>query len=128
MRTWVNRRAGGMGWDILRGVLIAVAATAALVVIFALIISLFQVSDGVIRTVNQLIKLAAIAAGVCFAVRRGGDRALLRGAAVGLIYMAAGVLVYAVLTAQKLTASAYAADLLMGVAAGGLIGMIRGRA
>ena len=127
MRTAITRRAGGAWAGILRGVVVAITVTAALVVIFALLISLFDFSDGAIRTVNQLIKLAAILAGVCLAVPRGGEQGLLRGAAVGLIYMAAGVLVYALLTAQRLTAFAYATDLLMGIAAGGLMGLIRGR-
>ena len=127
MRTWKTHRTDGIALCVLRGVLIAIAATAAAVVIFALVISLFQISDGAIRTVNQLIKLAAVWAGVHFAVRRGDDRAVLCGAIIGFIYMGAGVLVYAALTAQRLTATAYAADLLMGIAAGGLIGMIRSK-
>ncbi|MBQ7455443.1 MAG: TIGR04086 family membrane protein, partial [Clostridia bacterium] len=99
MRTALSRRAGGVWLDLLKGVLAAVAVTAALVILFALLISLFSVSDGAIRTVNQIIKLAAIVAGVCVAARRGDARGLARGAAVGLIYMAAGVLLYAALTA-----------------------------
>ena len=54
-------------------------------------------------------------------------RPLLRGMLVGLIYMAVGVMLYAVLTAQHLSPYAYAADILMGVAAGGLIAMLRAR-
>ena len=49
------------------------------------------------------------------------------GLLVGLIYMAVGVMLYAVLTAQHLSPYAYAADILMGVAAGGLIAMLRAR-
>lgn len=127
MSTGIARRMRGTGMSILKGVLAAVAVTGLLVVIFALLISLFHFSDGTVRAVNQLIKLAAVLAGVWLAVPQGGDNAVLRGAAVGLIYMAAGVLVYAVLTAQHLTAFAYLADLLMGLAAGGLLGMLRGR-
>ena len=51
-----------------------------------------------------------------------------RGALVGFLYMAAGVLVYALLTGQRLTAFSYLADLLLGLAAGGLTGMVRSRA
>ena len=39
--------------------------------------------------------------------------------------MGAGVLVYALLTGQPLAAFSYLADLLLGVAAGGLTGMLR---
>jgi len=127
MNTGIARRLNG-GWgSVLKGVAAAVAATVVLAAAFALAISAFRMSDGAVRTVNQLIKLAAICAGVLLAVPRGGERALPRGAAVGFFYMGAGVLLYALLTAQHLTAYAYAADLLMGVAAGGLLGLLRGR-
>ncbi|MBQ7455227.1 MAG: TIGR04086 family membrane protein [Clostridia bacterium] len=127
MHTAVRHGALPAWASLLRGVAVAVAATAGLVILFALAISLLDPSDGAVRAVNQLIKLAAIGIGVRFAVPRGGERGLLRGAGVGLIYMALGVGLYAALTAQKLTAFAYAADLLMGVAAGGLVGLMRAR-
>ena len=127
MNKTVSRRAQ-TGWlPIARGVLLGVALTAALVAVFALLISLFPLSDGLIRAVNQLIKLAAIVVGARSAVSRGSKNAVLRGAAVGLLYMAAGVLVYALLTGQPVNALSYLADLAMGVAAGGLTGMLRSR-
>ena len=127
MNKRVSRRAQ-TGWlPIARGVLLGVALTAALVAVFALLISLFPLSDGVIRAVNQLIKLAAIVVGARSAVPSGSKNAPLRGALVGLLYMAAGVLVSALLTGQPVSALAYLADLAMGVAAGGLTGMLRGR-
>ena len=45
-------------------------------------------------------------------------------AAVGLLYMALGVALYALLSGQQASATAYLADLGMGVAAGGVVGMI----
>ena len=107
--------------------LLAALFTAAAVIVFALVLSFARLSDGVIRAVNQVIKLVAIYLGVRAAVGTGTGRPLLRGMLVGLIYMAVGVMLYAVLTAQHLSAYAYAADILMGVAAGGLIAMLRAR-
>ena len=43
---------------------------------------------------------------------------------IGVIYMGAGVAVYALLTSQQAPVSAYLADLGMGVAGGGIAGMI----
>lgn len=127
MSTAVTRRRNATGLQVLRGVAIAIACTAILVAAFALVISIFNLSDGVIRAVNQGIKLLAILLGVRFAAPQGSENAILRGMLVGLIYMAAGVLVYALLTGQPLTAFAYLADLLLGIAAGGLMGMLRGK-
>ncbi len=120
-------RSQGIVWDLCRGVLVAIAVTAAGVILFALLIAMLDFSDGVIRAVNQFIKLAAIAAGVHFSVQRGGDRGLIRGALVGLIYIGAGVIVYALLTGQRLTVFSCLADLLLGIAAGGLLGLLRAR-
>jgi len=127
MKTHASRRNGTIFGGIIKGVLLSVAATVVLVAIFALLISFFEFSDGLIHTVNQIIKLLAILAGVWVAVQPGSERGLARGAAVGLIYMAAGVMVYAAWTGQHLSAGAYAADILMGVAAGGLFGLWRAR-
>ena len=121
------RRQNGVWLGLLKGVLLAVAVTLALVAVFALVISLVSVPDGAVRGVNQGIKLLAIILGVRAAVARGSEGGVTRGALVGLLYMAVGVLVYALLSAQKLSATAYLADLLLGVAAGGLTGMIRGK-
>ena len=82
MNRTMTRRQAEPWMAILKGVLLAVAATAVLVAVFAL---------------------------------------------VGFLYMAAGVLVYALLTGQRLTAFSYLADLLLGLAAGGLTGMVRSR-
>ena len=113
-----------MWMRILKGLGAAVAVTLAGVAVFALLMQWIRPSDGVVRIFNQVLKLAAIAVGVLVAVGRGGEGGLLRGAAVGLLYMAVGVALYALLSGQQAPFSAYLADLGMGVAGGGIVGMI----
>ena len=113
---------------ILKGVAVAVITTVILVLVFALLLSFLDLSDSVVHTVNQIIKILSVGAGVFAAVAPGSERGLFRGAAVGLIYMTAGVALYAVLTGQHLSVAAYLADILMGAAAGGLIGFLRAKA
>ncbi len=120
------RRGAGKSTALWRGLAVSVLATAAAVIVFALIISFVDMGDGVIRVVNQLIKAAAVFLGVRTIVPRGDENGIRRGALLGLLYMGLGVLVYALLTQQKISWQGYLVDVLMGVAAGGLSGMLLG--
>ncbi len=107
-----------------RGLLVSLLATLLMVLVFALIIGLTEPGDGVIRIVNQVMKVAAIFLGVGAIVPRGAENGVRRGALLGLLYMGVGVLAYALLSGQKLSVMGYAIDVLMGLAAGGLSGML----
>ena len=54
------RRGAGKPGAFWRGLAVSVLATAAAVIVFALIISFVDMSDGVIQAVNQLIKASAV--------------------------------------------------------------------
>lgn len=120
------RRASGKRMALWRGLFLSIAATAAAVVLFAVVISFVDIPDGLIRIVNQVIKIGAIFLGVYTVVPRGDSAGIRRGALLGLLYMGVGVLVYALLSKQQLTWLGYLTDVLMGVAAGGLSGMLLG--
>ena len=125
--TGKTRRAGKASpvWlRLLKGLGAALLVTVAGVAVFALLMQWIRPSDSLVRLINQLLKLMSVGTGVYVAVGRGCEGGLLRGAAVGLVYMAIGVGMYALLSGQSASMSAYAADLAMGVASGGLIGMI----
>ncbi len=109
---------------ILKGLFAAVLVTVAGVAVFALLMQWLRPAEGAVRIVNQLLKLASIGVGVSVAVGRGCEGGLIKGALVGLLYMAIGVGVYALLSGQGAPMSAYLADLAMGVAGGGIAGMI----
>ena len=109
---------------LLLGFLSALAATVLGVVLFALLLRVWQMDSGAITVVNQVLKLVAILVGELVAVGRGGDRGAMRGACVGLLYMGLGVALYGVFSGQQMSLAGYAADVGMGIAAGGLCGMI----
>ena len=123
----VRRMRGGKGAAFGRGLALAVGATAAAVLLFAVIIGFTDPGDGVIRVINQLIKLGAIFLGVRSMVKRGDESGIRRGALLGFVYMGVGVLLYALLSGQQVSWMGYLIDVLMGVAAGGLSGMLLGR-
>lgn len=120
-----QKRSGTGSWlRLFKGLGMAVLVTVAGVAIFALIMQWVRPTENAVRIFNQVLKLVSIAAGVWIAVGRGCEGGLLRGAAVGLLYMALGVVLYALLSGQGAPMTAYLADLGMGVAAGGIVGMI----
>lgn len=122
-----GRRQQTLLTKLIRGVLGAVGVTLACILLFAFMMQWLKPSDGVIRVVNQLIKLAAIFVGVRLAVGTGVERGLLTGALVGFLYMLLGVVLYALLSGQQLPLTSYLSDIAMGVAGGGIAGALFSR-
>ncbi len=122
-RKHTHRNTKGVG-RLLRGLGVSILTTLVGVALFSLLMQWVKPSDGVIRVFNRVLKLLSIALGVWSAVGRGGEKGLMRGAAVGLGYMGLGVALYAILSGQQAAFSSYLADLAMGVAGGGIVGMI----
>ena len=117
-------RGGGALSAVLRGVLVAAAVTVLGVVLFALLLNWWDASDRAITAINQVVKFVAILAGVTSALRAGEKGSAMRGACVGVLYMALGIACYCLLMGQSPKLTGYLADLGMGLAAGGLFGMI----
>ena len=109
---------------LLKGLGASIVVTVAGVAVFALLMQWIRPTDTAVRIFNQVLKLVSVGTGVYVAVGRGQEGGLLKGAGVGLLYMALGVGVYALLSGQSAPAAAYLADLGMGVACGGIVGMI----
>ena len=122
-RKHTHRNTKGVG-RLLRGLGVSILTTLVGVALFSLLMQWVKPSDGAIRVFNHVLKLLSIALGVWSAVGRGGEKGLMRGAAVGLGYMGLGVALYAILSGQQAAFSSYLADLAMGVAGGGIVGMI----
>lgn len=119
-----RRRQQSLWSKLLRGMLVSIAVTLVSVLLFALLMQWLRPTDGVIRVVNQLIKLGAIFVGIWVMLGRGGERGLPYGALLGLCYMALGVGLYALLSGQQLPFTAYLSDIAMGVAGGGICGAL----
>lgn len=111
----------------LKGLGAALLVTLAGVAVFSLLMQWIRPSDSVIRVFNQVLKLASIAVGTRVAIGRSGEAGLVRGALTGLLYMLIGVALYAILSGQQAPLTSYLADLGMGVAGGGIVGMLLGR-
>ncbi|MDD2649360.1 MAG: TIGR04086 family membrane protein [Eubacteriales bacterium] len=108
----------------LKGLLTAAVTTVVLIILFTLLLMAVRVSDGAVRAINQIIKLISVLVGCCASIGKGGERGLIRGALIGCAYMVIGVLIYMLFSGQGFKPSAYLCDAAMGVAAGGVIGML----
>ena len=119
-----GRRGSGPLGAVVRGVLVGASITVIAVAIFALLLNWWNASDGAISAINQVVKFVSILAGVTSAMNAGASGGAMRGACVGVLYMALGIVVCCLLMGKSPQLTAYLADLGMGLAAGGLFGMI----
>ena len=111
-------------WAILRGFLTAAAATLLGMLLLAAAVIYLEVSDGALAALNQLLKLLCVALGARFAVGVGGERGFFTGAAVGLLYMALGYVVYWRLGGALFSAAAMLLEMLAGFAVGAAAGAV----
>ena len=122
------RRGKGKGilGAVLKGVLVGASITVISIAIFALILNWWNASDRAITAINQVVKFVSILAGVVTALGGDAQGGVMRGICVGLLYMALGIVCYCLLMGRNPEFSGYLADLGMGIASGGLFGMILG--
>lgn len=106
----------------IKGVITTVAITLVCVLVFALVLSLTDLGDGVIRPVNQFIKLAAVFCGVVISVK--GEKGFLKGLAVGLAATVLSFLVFGLIGGGLSFGWAILIDLVCGAVMGGLSGAI----
>lgn len=103
-----------------RGSLISMIFTVALILLFALIIKETGVADSVIRPVNQVIKILGIMAASFFAIKGMTEKQWLCGAGAGLLYILISYFVFSLIDGKMGNVALLFSDLLMGV----LIGLV----
>ena len=107
---------------ILLGVMTSAVITIILMVILTGAVVLKGLDDGAIRALNQVIKVISVLFGVLLGVGRGGERGLLTGAAIGIVYILVGYGLYSIIDGAQANAKVMAIE----EAAGGLIGASAG--
>ena len=111
-------------WALTRGLLMAVAATLAGMLLLAAAVIYLDVTDGALAALNQLLKLFSVVLGARLAVGVGGERGFVTGAAVGLLYMALGYVLYWQLGGALFSAAAMLLEMLAGFAFGAAVGAV----
>ncbi|HOV69162.1 MAG TPA: TIGR04086 family membrane protein [Clostridia bacterium] len=109
---------------ILRGSLIALAFSTIAILIFALIVKSASPSDSVISIFNQLFKIISIFIAAWASVRAIGEKGWLFGGISGVVFILLGFIVFSIIDGSLSPAGALWGDLLTGLVAGSLSGMI----
>jgi putative membrane protein (TIGR04086 family) len=103
---------------ILFGVLPAIIFTIAAVLLFALIIKVFSVSDNAIMPVNQIIKILGVALCGFIIGRKCKEKPALMGALAGVIYVVVGFLLFSLVNGSFSPSLSLLSDAVMGAVIG----------
>ncbi len=108
----------------LRGLAVAVGITALGMLALGLMAGYTAVTDDTIRLMNQCLKLASVLLGTLAAVGMGGERGLVKGMAVGALYMLLGLGILGLVSGMNADWSTLAGEVLIGAAVGGAAGAL----
>ena len=107
---------------VIKGVLTAVIITLVGVLIFAGIVKFALLNSGVIKAVNQFIKIIAIFLGISLNIR--GSNGLLRGAIMGFLTTVITYLLFSLFCGEMVFGSSFLLDLIFTSVIGGITGII----
>ena len=108
----------------LQGLAVAVGITALGMLALGLMAGYTAVTDDTIRLMNQCLKLASVLLGTLAAVGMGGERGLVKGMAVGALYMLLGLGILGLASGMNADWSTLAGEVLIGAAVGGAAGAL----
>lgn len=107
---------------VIKGTFLMLITVLAGILIFAGIIKLASLSEGVVKPVNQFIKILSVFLGCFFSVR--GKLGFLKGGSIGTLGMAVTYLFFSLLGGELSFGGAFLLDLLFGLIAGVISGIV----
>lgn len=113
------------GKRLLIGLAIAIAFTVAAMLILAVALITLDAEDKTISIINQFVKIAAILLGTIFAVPRGGERGLVSGVFIAVVYTVLGYICYLALGGASFSFTGMLGEILIGTAVGAVCGAVR---
>lgn len=108
--------------QVLKATCAAVVFSLVFVLVFTLVIQAASLTSNVIKPVNQIFKIIAIAVGGLLFIR--GDKGLLKGAVYGVCAVIITCLLFSIISGTFSLSWLFVAEILLGVAAGGISGVI----
>lgn len=108
----------------IKGSLFAVAVSLIGILIFAFVIKLTSVSDGLISPVNQAIKGMSVLMGCFYAFKQTKSNGLIKGILIGVIYTILSFMIFSLLNGQINLTKTLFNDTLFGAIIGAISGVI----
>lgn len=109
-------------FQVIKATLAATIFSLVCVLIFSFIIGLFSLSADIIKPVNQVFKIIAIALGGILFIR--GGRGLIKGAIYGVCAVLVTYLLFAVISSSFAVSWLFALEIVLGAVAGAISGVI----
>ncbi len=110
--------------NILKGAVVSISITLVLILIFALFVRFFNVPDGYIFPINQVIKMISIFVGLWIMFKSGREKGFLKGLILGIIYFVLSFLIFSILQKSFSFSLNNFYDLLLTTFMSGLLGII----
>mgnify|MGYP004475656473 FL=1 len=108
----------------LKGSLISVCVSLVAILLFAFIIKLTGMSKGLIKVINQIIKVVSIFLGTFFILRKTSQKGLFTGIIVGLLYTIIALVVFSILNGKFAFDITLLIDIIFGAVMGAICGAI----
>lgn len=109
---------------ILKGAMTALIVSLLAILLFAFIIKLTSLSDGLIQPINQVIKVLSIFLGCVFAFKKNNSKTLPKGALIGALYTILAFVLFSILNGNFEFSIGLIYDVLFGVAVGVICAII----
>lgn len=110
--------------NLLKGTLVGVSTTLILILLFALLIRFFDISDSWIFPVNQVIKVISLFVGIISMIKLDSKNAFLKGLLLAISYFLLSYIVFSILQGRLAFALTNLYDFLITALMGGIIGII----
>ncbi len=108
----------------IKGVAVGTGLSVVGVLALAFIYRLTGISDGMIRIINQLLKVASVFFGTLVCVREDRKKGLMKGSIVGICYTLATYIVFSLLSSSMAFNLSFVFDLLFGGVMGAICGVL----
>ena len=124
VETIKNTFSKGVILDFIKGIIIALALSLGLTVLFAFILKWVNISDAFIPAITLLIKGISILVGALVAVK-GDAKGLIKGTSFGEIYIIFAFLIFSVLSGGFEFSTSFVLDLIFSGLLGGIVGIVK---